>query len=96
MPENACTAPIASSTPAHANSARPKPSSTTASMAAPITAGTVACATIHAMPNDTAATRDHLWARRIHVRYRVAERMSGVPGSASGRFFTTVKRTNRP
>ena len=85
MPATAWTRPSPSSTPAPADqSASASLAAMPSSMALPIDDGISACASIQTIastiPPASGTLRD-----ASHTRYRVADRWSGVPGSATGK-----------
>ena len=92
IPAPAWTAPRARSPSAHAPSARLFPFTIPASIACPIAKGIRAWATIQTTPKKTPATSVGIWWRPTQRRSRAGERVSGTPGSSSGRRTTPVQR----
>ena len=62
------------------------------SIAWPIAKSISAWATIHRMPKETPATSVGIWWRPTQSRSRAGDRVSGTPGSSSGRWTTPVRR----
>ena len=74
--------------PDHCTSARESSSTIPSSIARPIANGISAWATIHTTPNTIPRTSVPTWCRPTHTSRRVAERVSGCPGSFTGSRIT--------
>ena len=87
-PATACVAPSPSRTSVQTARAWLSCSTMPVWIARPIAKGISACATIQATPKSTPATSVRTWNRPTHSSSRTGERVSGIPGLATGSRIT--------